>query len=343
MNDKKTNYWGFRINWRNEDAFNFLKEEINEGRLRQGWGSCKEQKLPHPTLKKGEQGNIPIYKKVKKGDYLLIPHVPSYPFVTIVRATQNFNDDGYNFQIDPTLQDYGHIFPIEKVKKFARGNKNVHADIRTSLRNPARFWSMKQYEKKIQELLSKDEEDLCSSAQQEELAIENLRDAMSYALDEDKLRKHLNELFEHSLQSIEWEFALRKALELIFPHCRVDRIGGKTEKQHGCDLAIFIPTLKNERQYVIGIQVKDFKNRVKDEDVDGIIKQISKANEFWKEEDGYILVDKYLIIIDSSAENNPKLETEAKKNGIRVLYKDDVLDLLTRAAKIQMAKNLLTL
>ena len=243
--ERKPNFWGFRINWRKEEALNFLKLEINEGRLRQGWGWCEEQKLPNPTLNKGEQGNLPIYRNVKKGDYLFIPHVPSYPYVTIVRARQDFNGEGYEFRVDPVLKDYGHIFHVEKVMQFARGNSNVHADIRTSLRNPLRFWSMNQYRQKIQELLSKDEKLLQSPSQHEELVLDNLREAMRCSLNEDKLRKYLNELFEHSFQSAEWEFAMRKALELIFPRCRVNRVGGKQEKRHGCDLAIFMPTIQN--------------------------------------------------------------------------------------------------
>ncbi len=340
MNDDKTNYWGFRTNWRNPEAHTFIWKELQEGRLRQGWGWLDGQKLPECPDKQGAQRNLPIYYNVKKGDYLLIPHIPSYSEVSIVRAKEDFDGGGYEFQIDPELKDYGHIFHVEYVKRFARMNKNVHAEIRTSLRNPARFWSMKRYGEHIHKLLQTNE-DLSSPAHHEDLAQDNLVDAMRYALNEDNLRKHLNELFEHSFQSAEWEFALRKAFELVLPQCQVERVGGKEEKKHGCDLAIFLPTIQTELRYVVGIQIKDFKNRVKDEDVDGIIKQINKANDFWKEEDGYILIDKYLIIIDSSAENNPKLETEAKGNGIHVLYKDDVLDLLSRAAKIQMANNLL--
>ena len=339
------NYWGFRINWRKEAAFNFLKKEILEGRLRQGWGWCEAQKLPHPTLNEGEKGNLPIFQKVRKGDYLLVPHVPSCHFVTIVRAIEDFNDGGYEFHIDPELKDYGHIFHVEYIKKFARGNKNVHANIRSSLRNPMRFWCMSKYGDNIQELLKCKESDLCDSVLSEGLALDNLQEAMRLTIDEDVLREHLYNLFEKSFQASEWEFALRKALELLMPHCSVVRVGGKLEAKHGCDLAVFLPSIEKDKQYVIGIQIKDYRAIVSTD----VIKQINKA-EYWTDENSNcILIDKYIIVIDSTREENTQLEevimstNDETGNGIRVLYRDDVLDILSRAAKIQMANNLLNI
>ena len=331
------NYWGYRTNWRNSEAHQFFCKELNEGRLRQGWGSKEQDDLrKHPT-DKGAKGNLPIYKKVRKGDYLLIPHVPSYPYVTIVQATENF-DAGYDFQIDAKLQDYGHIFKVDKVKDFARGNKNVHADIRNSLRNPMRFWCMSRYGEQIQKIIDT-QSSLRSTAQHEDLALDNFREAMRLTLDEDILKKNLKALFEQSFQSSEWEFALRKALELLMPHCYVKRVGGKQEKEHGCDLAVFIPSIEKDKKYVIGIQVKDYTGDVKPQ----VIEQINKADDYWTEdnENGCVLIDKYLIIVDSSKEINSQLEDIVKNRDsrIHVLYRDDVLELLSRAAKIQMAKD----
>lgn len=350
MNDKKTNYWGFRTHWRNSEAHKFLCKEVKEGRLRQGWGWLEGQKLPECKEDCGAKRNLPIYNKVKKGDYLLIPHVPSYNMVTIVRAKEDFST-GYKYEIaeqkatekNKGFKDYGHIFPIETEGQveFIRMGEVVEGDVRASLRNPKRFWNMSKCYNSIINILDATPEQRTTAIYSEQRVIDLFNTAIEQTIDDEILKKCIRDLFERYFHAAEWEYALRKTLELIAPHCVVKRIGGITESKHGCDLAILIPSVENKRQYVIGIQVKDYKDIVTN--INGIIKQINKANDFWKEEDSFKLIDKYLIIIDSSAENNPELETEAKKNGIRVLYKDDVLDLLTRAAKIQMAKNLLTL
>ena len=330
-----SNYWGFRINWRNAKAFEFLKKEIENGRLRQGWGFDESQDLRKDPKDKGAMANKPILQNVKKGDYLLIPHVPLYPYVTIVQAAQDFSD-GYQFQIDPEQKDYGHIFPIEKTnKKFVRGNVNVHADIRNSLRNPMRFWRMTRYGEKIQNIIGLSEEELVKPTYYDELALDNLHEAINLTLNEDVLQKNIHDLFEKNFQSAEWEFALRAALNLVFPNYVVERVGGKEEKKHGCDLSIFIPGVELNRGYVIGIQVKDYQNQVSDD----VIEQIMKADVYnWDQDDTeYKLIDKYLILIDSEPQKNQKLIYEAKNKGIRVLFRNDVIKLLTRAAKIQMA------
>lgn len=332
----KQNYWGFRINWRNSEAHQFLCNEINEGRLRQGWGYNESQDLRKDPTDKGARANMPILQKVRKGDYLLIPHVPSYPYVTIVRAAQDFSE-GYQYQIDPDREDFGHIFPIEKesIKKFARGNMNVHADIRSSLRNPMRFWCMSRYGEKIQHIIGLSEDELVKPSYYDELALDNLKEAISLTLDEEALQKTIRDLFEKNFQSSEWEFALRAALNLVFPNYIVERVGGREEKKHGCDLAILIPGVEKNRGYVIGIQIKDYRNQVSNE----VIDQIMKADTYnWNQDDTeYKLIDKYLIIIDAEPQKNQQLISDAKGKEIRVLFRDDVIKILTRAAKIQMA------
>ncbi|WP_240002655.1 hypothetical protein [Photobacterium kishitanii] len=58
----------------------------------------------------GARRNLPIFRKVKKGDILLVPRLPTWNEVAIVEATQDF-DEGYDFSIHPELEDFGHIFP----------------------------------------------------------------------------------------------------------------------------------------------------------------------------------------------------------------------------------------
>jgi hypothetical protein len=63
------NYWGYRIDVKNQD---FFFKELQQGRLRQGWGYAENQKLPE-TEDSGARKNLSMYHNVKKGDILLIP------------------------------------------------------------------------------------------------------------------------------------------------------------------------------------------------------------------------------------------------------------------------------
>lgn len=330
------NYWGYRTNWRNSKAHEFFYDELREGHLRQGWGWDPQQDLRHPTLDKGEKRNLPIFNNVKKGDYLLIPHMPSYYLVTIVRATEDFNM-GYTFKLENGQKDYGHCFPVEFCCVFNRGNKKiVHADIRSSLRNPMRFWCMSPYKEYIQNILRSDKDLLLNSSQHEVKALDDLKDAIRLSFDEVLLQNNIKKLFEHSFQSSEWEYAIRCALDLLFPNYSVVRVGGKAEKEHGCDLAVFIPGIELDRGYVIGIQIKDYKNSIDPQ----IINQICKADYYDWKRDGtnYKLIDKYLIIIDAESKNNEALNRASCEKLIHVLYRDDVIELLARAAKTQLTK-----
>jgi hypothetical protein len=142
-----TNYWGFRTNWRNPEVQQFLYGELKGGRLRQGWGWLDGQKLPECQEGHGAKRNLPIYNRVKKGDYLLIPHMPTYSEVTIAQATEDFNL-GYKYEIAERkasgknlgFKDYGHICPAIPLKTLALRNENVDACILSSFRNRGRFW-----------------------------------------------------------------------------------------------------------------------------------------------------------------------------------------------------------
>ena len=78
--EKKKTYWGYRIC--NESASLFNKE-LQEGRLRQGWGYDLGQDLRNLTVDDGARKNLKMYKEVKKGDILLIPRIPSWEDITL--------------------------------------------------------------------------------------------------------------------------------------------------------------------------------------------------------------------------------------------------------------------
>ena len=150
----RKNYWGFRIETQAEIREELFKE-LNNGKLRQGWGYKEEQQLPD-TTDKGARKNLRMYREVKKGDILLIPRVSDWEEVAIVEATEDW-DTGYEFKISEIKnkdgnKDFGHIFPAKFIESFNRRGSDVTANIRTSLKNRGRFWKMTHLSEEIENL-----------------------------------------------------------------------------------------------------------------------------------------------------------------------------------------------
>ena len=122
------NYWGYRID--SKYAY-FFFDEVQAGRLRQGWGYKDSQNLRLDNIDESARRNLAIFNKVKKGDILLIPHMREWDEITIVEATMDFSE-GYRFEIAHVEKDddYGHIFPVRYLKKFSKHNYRVGADIK---------------------------------------------------------------------------------------------------------------------------------------------------------------------------------------------------------------------
>lgn len=133
------NVFIFRI----ANNIDFVKNEIKQGRLRQGWGnSCSElrgvseekwielQCAKYPETEK--DSNQEYYKKrykllikmleIKEGDILIIPKTPEYNKFTICRASGEYTFcKPDSFDID----DFYHVIPIDinSIREFS-----YHAD-----------------------------------------------------------------------------------------------------------------------------------------------------------------------------------------------------------------------
>lgn len=144
------NYWCYRIN---KEEIDFFWNELNEGRLRQGWGWLKGQDLRNFKRDEGASKNFPMFRNVKKYDILLIPELPSKGYVAIVEATEDW-DIGYKFEIHVAMNDYGHIFPAKFLICLSRYNENVTGNIKATLKNPSRFWNINHCIKDIEKFLN---------------------------------------------------------------------------------------------------------------------------------------------------------------------------------------------
>jgi hypothetical protein len=315
------NYWGYRIDNNYPD---FFWKELVDGRLRQGWGWHKGQDLNNFKKDEGAGRNKPMLN-VEKGDILLIPHLPDWDDIAIVEATENWSE-GYKFEIDKDTGDYGHIFPAHYIKKFTRNNEHVTGNIRSTLKNPSRFWNINHYGKDVEKILKTNVTDLSKTQDYEsrlETSIENVFNKIFNTKDfSENLYKKLNEQFARE----EWEFALVHGLRKIFPFYTIERVGGGSELEHGTDILIKMPGIILDFEYAIAIQVKDYEGFVADD----VIKQINKAEEYWNNEN-IKLVEKIVIITRSDKDDN--LHLLENKGNVKFIFAKGLKELLSNMGK----------
>jgi hypothetical protein len=295
--DDTKNYWGYRID---NSRIDFFSEELNAGRLRQGWGYNEGQDLRDMTVDEGAGRNRAMLK-VKKGDILLVPHLPAWDDVAIVEATEDW-ESGYRFEIDPELEDYGHIFPAKFIKPFTRNNEKVPAAVRSTLKNIQRFWNINHCSEDIGELLSTEDDLSMSQGWDERLesATNRIFNETFHQTDfANKLYDKLNRQFGNE----EWEHALVYGLQQLFPSYIVERVGGTIEQHHGTDILVKLPGILPDFYYAIAIQVKDYSGFVSKD----VIDQINKADKYWQDNENVKLIDKIVIITKADREENMHL------------------------------------
>lgn len=319
---EKVHFWGYRIR---NDIADYFFEELRQKRLRQGWGYEAEHDLRNSSIADdGARRNKPIYEKVKKGDYLIIPHMPSYDYVTIAQATEDFNK-GYQFSID-NFDDFGHIFPAKYCIHFAKANINVGANIRSTLKCISRFWNADKCKDEIMNILSKDISKLVDSSD----ISQKLNTALKEVFNEEEFANSLFKSFRDRFNASDWEFVLCEGFKKILPsNVEVETTSNREEIKHGCDIFIKIPGIF-ETTYVIAIQIKDYEGTVSSDVVD----QINKVDRYLVErEPNAVLIDKYIIIIDADSCDNEDLIEKANKDKIKLIYRKELKSLLSQMAK----------
>jgi len=300
-------------------------DELNIGRLRQGWGWDERQDLRNFKMDEGAGRNRPMFQKVKKADILLIPQLPSWGQIAIVEATDDWSK-GYKFKIDDKLGDYGHIFPAKFIKRFTRNNENVTGNLRSTLKNPSRFWSINHYSDDVEQLLNVSQEGLVKKQDHHSRLTSVVGDVFNDVFNEQEFTNKLYDKFIEQFTREEWEFALVNGLEELFPFYQVERVGGKEEKNHGTDILIKLPSLLADYEYAIAIQIKDYEGTVGH----SVINQINKADNYWESEN-LKLIEKWVIITKAAKDVN--IELTKNDSDVRIIFAGELKGLLNRIAK----------
>ncbi len=313
-------YWGYRIGKSN---FKFFQSELENNRLRQGWGYNERQNLTNLSFDGGARRNLPMFRKVKKGDILLVPNIPNLNQVSIVEATEDW-DKAYKFEISNKFGDYGHIFPAKIIKSFIRNNKNVTGNLRSTLKNPSRFWNINHYSDDIETLINNN--NLLSSQNYSDRFNNSIENVFIDNFNEEKFSNDIYNKLNEQFSREEWEFALINGLQKLFPFYHIERTGGKEEKKHGTDILIKLPSLQKSYEYGIAIQVKDYSGFVSNK----VIEQINKADDYWNNEN-LKLIEKIVIVTKSGKNENEKLSNN--DSNVRIIFANDLKELLNQIAQ----------
>jgi len=143
----------------------------------------------------------------------------------------------------------------------------------------------------------------------------------------DKIVDEYNQKFVAS----QWEEVLKDILEKIYPGYKIKKTGGSKEEEHGTDVLVNIPGISISESYNIAIQVKHYKGKISDENINTIIDQVKKAEKYGREEEEGKLIDKILVITPAKKEENPKLIEECKKEDIKVIFSEELKKLIFKS------------
>lgn len=282
MNNQERRYWAIRTDRDNKAK---LLGELQEGRLRQGWGHdpCQDLRQIQAEIGKGgawwerlsetQKEVLPHLRmlssaedSVKLEDWIVVPNLPDDGYFLIAEVVDEYYYDplplSQEEDINELGKDYGHVLPVrlltvQSINKYA---DHVHASIRSTLRTPMRMWNLDGYGDVLMKLIADYSAGVdCSTAKSGEA---RLATACEKALTQaaDVLRERLGEELDTRFQAAEWEEPIKKVLENLYPGADVRWVGGPREC--GADVVVQIPNHFGGSPWLILVQVKNYTGEI---------------------------------------------------------------------------------
>ena len=331
-------YWAMRTSRDTPEHREFLRQELSEGRLRQGWGGYPEQDLRciNKAWEEGSQltehqknasrhwrmGDGPAGDYMNDEDVVLVPNMPHDGLFTLVRIR-----GPYEFEINEELSDFGHLRAVEVLTPTGVANEHqlVDAGLRRSLRCRGRLWRISDYAECLERIIGFDG-DLTVGTTAVGRAESIVSDLVTGSIIED-MATRLSESLRVGLQGSEWETVVRDALEPLFP-VTVLHTGGPQER--GADLEIIISNpFSQDHNWIIPVQIKDH------EFLEGP-EVVSKLEEAFcsRSGRGYVVIAVVLLVTD--ADPSRELEEEMSKlsneNNVPFIFRGakDFMEILAR-------------
>lgn len=308
----------------------FILHELEQGRLRQGWGWRAEHDLRtlrekvRPGVVLGEE-EAAVWRNrrlldtepdgLQRGDIVILPNITEQGRWVLARV-----DGPYRFELPAIPRpDFGHIVPVSPVRApdgtlgiVEADNEHVDARLRASMRSMSRMWSV--------DALGE--------------AVERLVAAIERGVDTRRAQAHAEKLFElaGAVRGLTWdcikgrykaaelEHLVHALLKRVYAGGRVEHRGGAGER--GADLIVFTQDAL-DLEYKIAVQVK--MHHGVDDDLQSL-DQIRLARSHHKVDAG--------VVITTATETSERfnkhrdaLEAELEMD-IRVITRDEFLRLV---------------
>lgn len=308
-------------------AKSFILAELEQRRLRQGWGWLPEQDLRSVAAKLA--AGTPLSKPeasawrnhrllpstpggVQPGDIIVLPNLPLQGTWVIARVT-----GGYRYDI-PELEDYGHIVEVElvrdptgKIAVVEADNAAVEAPLRATMRSMSRIWSIDHLGAQVEAVLAaiaggKDTKSSEPAADKVTRVLEAARDAAGAEI-------------ERCYKAAELEHLVHPLLVRIYGE-RVQHRGGPSEQ--GADFLVYTEDVLG-LEYIVGVQVKCFKETHHDTHA---LEQIKLARSAHRIDAG--------VVISAAREASAEFEQHRKMLerelgiDIKLILRDELVDLV---------------
>lgn len=244
----------------------FILSEVEQGRLRQGWGWKKDQDLrvlrekilSGVTLTDDESaawrnrrllGTEPDGLKV--GDVVVLPNLPEQGQWILARVKGDYS---FSPALVDGREDFGHVVPVEAIRNragrigvVAPDNERVHARLRATMRNLSRMWGVDNLKSHVEELVRAIEEDIDTRSPEGDLKrFESFFDAMKAAAWRSISAKYHGAELE--------DLVLRLFTRMYGDSGMVERTAGPSEK--GADLVVTQWDDELALEFKIGVQIK---------------------------------------------------------------------------------------
>lgn len=232
-----------------KDSRDFIWAELEQGRLRQGWGWLPEQDLRrlHAKRTAGEPLDdderaawrnkrmlADVWNGLKVGDVVIAPNLPEQGRWVIARVS-----GPYQFEIAGDQHDFGHILPVEPVRSnngnIAVVNPNdavVDARLRGTMRTMSRMWGIDHLGEAVGEIIAAIEDGGDVSTGQ---TAEQRRETFLAAMRAEMTDVAWSRLAK-AYRGAEFEHLIIPLLESVYGDGTVEHHGGAGEK--GADLIV---------------------------------------------------------------------------------------------------------
>ena len=331
------NCWAMRTSRDEEKHRKFVRDELYDGRLRQGWGWCRSQdlhrlqdlwhkreELTEDQREAARHWRMGNWRKgvgqekeedyMKIDDLVVVPNMPDDGLFTICRIV-----GPYRFERSEDHKDFGHIRPVEVLTRGGVSNDHqlVDAGLRRSFRCRARLWNVRRFEESLSEIVKECVGGNAPHELRRGWTPQNLVEVTLPRLFKKELAPLADQLVTELSKYVrgeEWEPVLQLALEHMFP-VSVEHTGGPQE--HGADLEIKIRNpFQQNADWIVPVQVKDHVNQV-DAQVDV---QLEEAFDSRRRAGQVIAVVLLVSNAEASGELKKRMKELTKKHGVPFVF-----------------------